>query len=232
MRLSYIKNNIRNLLYLGILSILLIAFFTGCDNSDKDLIQFQISETGSNDISLNGQNYSAMENFIATDEGEKVGYAQFASNGSYDIYEIKGQSINDWILVKPSDEPGLTQWVCKNDSINLTLDNFETTEIKIMSLDERSTKATINNKDDIDSIVKAATSGAIVEDLVGSIDGKDYFLYFISSKYPGIAYREGLVISKDSKYYYHQPGNKYIDVTDILKKFINDSTAITPVKNR
>ncbi|HEX9061896.1 MAG TPA: hypothetical protein VF941_17085 [Clostridia bacterium] len=221
MKSGYSKSNIKNSLFWVMIFVVLFSLFTGCSSSNKDLIQFQVSRTNSNNISLNGTNYSAMENFLCIDEGKKVGYAQFASNGSYNIYEIKGESINDWVLVRPSDESGLTQWVCKNDNIKLSLGNFETTKIKIMSEDERSTKTTISDKNDIDNIIKAVTSGTVVKDLVGSIDGKNYFLYFVSSKHPGIAYREGLVISKDSKYYYHQPGNKYIDVTDVLNKFIS-----------
>lgn len=89
-----------------------------------------------------------------------------------------------------------------------------------MSDDEGAILRTIKDTTDVENIVKVAVRGVIVKSLVGNIEGKNHFLYFISSKYPGIAYREGFFITKDRKYYYHLPGNTYIDMTDVLKKFI------------
>lgn len=206
-----------NVLYLSIILLFMISM-TACSDNNKNLMKFKSETSNANSVSLNGQTYSVSDNFVATNRGKKIG---ITDDDIYAIYEIKGLSYKDWVSVNFANEPGLGQWVCKNDNIRLTIENFDASKIKIKSDNERSTIKTINDIGDIQNIIKAASSGVIVKNLVGDIEGKNHFLYFISPKYPGIVYREGFIISTEGKYYYHLPGNTYIDMTDILKKFVD-----------
>ena len=152
-------------------------------------------------------------------EPERTGEEVYATckKLKLDLYEIDGLEPTEWLSEQYEGIGGV--WHSKDTTLPDDITGFDADRMYICQEKVITVSlGTVDDKDDIDAVVKAFTEGEPVS-LVQ--EGESYKLKFASDKYPGLYYNLMYIEGGDgNNYIYDRTTKTCVDVGDVLLDYL------------